>query len=251
MTDGKTQHSEEIYETERCWARKPLLQSAYRNFHLQIKERLSPIAGQTLELGSGIGMIKQTIPDCLTSDIFENPFVDRIENAYSLNFEDGAISNLILFDVWHHLEYPAIALQEFARVLTPGGRVILFEPAALSLLGRFVFGPLHHEPIHSGKAISWQRSIECDYNELPYYAAQGNAWKMFHKKELPGTESSQWEVTEVTHFPAFDWLAAGGFRGPQLCPSFLAKPLRLASKIGGCCPSLFSTRMLVTMEPKA
>lgn len=248
MADGKAQHSEEIYETETHWARKPLLRSAYRNFHQQIRARLSSVPGHTLELGSGIGMIKQTIPECLTSDIFKNPFVDRIENAYGLNFEDGSVANLILFDVWHHLEYPGIALQEFARVLAPGGRVILFEPAALSLLGRFVFGLFHHEPVHSGKPISWQLSTERDHGDLPYYAAQGNAWKMFHRGELPDAIRSQWNVTEVTHFPAFDWLAAGGFRGWQLCPSFLSAPLRLASKIGACCPVLFSTRMLIILE---
>ena len=30
-------------------------------------------------------------------------------------------SNLILFDVWHHLEYPGSAMAEFARVLAPKG----------------------------------------------------------------------------------------------------------------------------------
>jgi SAM-dependent methyltransferase len=202
----------------------------------------------TLELGSGIGMIQQTIPECITSDIFENPFVDRIEDAYALSFEAASVSNLILFDVWHHLEYPGTALQEFARVLAPGGRVILFEPAALSLLGRFVFGFLHHEPIHAPKDLSWQLPEDQNCGDLAYYAAQGNAWKMFRKGEIPDSVASEWNVLEIAYFPAFDWLASGGFRGKQLCPPFLSGPLRFASRIAAHCPALFSTRMLVTLE---
>jgi len=53
-----------------------------------------------------MGSIKEVIPDCVTTDLFPNPWLDRQENAYHLGFADGSVSNLILFDVWHHLRYP-------------------------------------------------------------------------------------------------------------------------------------------------
>ncbi len=47
-----------------------------------------------------------------------------MENAYSLSFADRSVANLILFDVWHHLEFaPYIypehdyTLQDLARFL--------------------------------------------------------------------------------------------------------------------------------------
>jgi hypothetical protein len=46
------------------------------------------------------------IPECVTTDIFPNPWLDRVENAYALNFADASVGNLILFDVFHHLEFP-------------------------------------------------------------------------------------------------------------------------------------------------
>ena len=92
-----------------------------------------------------MGRIKDVIPQCVTTDLFPNPWLDRQENCYQLSFADGSVSHLILFDVWHHLRYPGTALREFHRVLAPGGRLILFEPAA-SWVGRLVYHFFHHEP---------------------------------------------------------------------------------------------------------
>ncbi|MFP4353044.1 MAG: methyltransferase domain-containing protein [Puniceicoccaceae bacterium] len=250
MTDALAQHSREIAETRACWSRKPLLREAYRNFHREIRSRLARGGGATVELGSGIGAIKETIPFCVTTDVFENPMVDRIEDAYSLTFPDGSVANLILFDVWHHLEFPASAMEEFRRVLEPGGRLILFEPAALSLLGRLVFGCFHHEPVHGSGPLRWRLPEDQPIRELPYYAAQGNAWKMFGKREPPGIFGADWHCREVAFFPAFDWLAAGGFRARQLAPSWLGRPLRWLSGAAAFCPRVFATRMLVCLEKK-
>ena len=91
-----------------------------------------------------MGNIKTVIPECITSDLFENPWLDRVENIYKLSFDKESVSNLILFDVWHHLEYPAKALAEASRVLVPQGRLIIMEPA-MSLLGKIVYGNFHRK----------------------------------------------------------------------------------------------------------
>ena len=82
----------------------------------------------------------------MITDLFPNPWIDRVESAYNLSFSDNSISHLILFDVWHHLEYPVNALKEAHRVLTSGGTLIIMEPA-MSVLGRIVYGKFHHEPL--------------------------------------------------------------------------------------------------------
>ncbi len=98
--------------------------------------------GLVVELGSGMGHIKEHLPDCITTDLFPNEWLDRVEDAYHLTFDTGAVSHLILFDVWHHLAYPGTALGEFHRVLVDRGKVIIFDPA-MGVLGRFVFGNFH------------------------------------------------------------------------------------------------------------
>ena len=148
------QHNVEIERNRLAWQRKPVLQRAYRDFHRRIAAHIDPnVPGKIVELGSGIGNIRDVIADCVRTDLFANPWIDQVENAYALTFEDGAVSHLILFDVFHHLEHPRTALRECRRVLAPHGRLIIFDPY-VSLAGRLVYGPLHHEPIGFDQAIA-------------------------------------------------------------------------------------------------
>src|SRR6185369_16049896 len=97
-------HQQEILLNQSFWQKKPILQAIYREFHRLIAARLSGLDRPLIvELGSGIGNIKDVIPACLRTDLFPNPWIDQVENAYALSFADGTVSDLILFDVFHHL----------------------------------------------------------------------------------------------------------------------------------------------------
>lgn len=204
--------------------------------------------GPRLEIGSGIGAIKEQIPDCVTSDLFANPWIDRVENAYAIGYPDRSLGTLILFDVWHHLQYPGTALVEFRRVLRPGGRLILFEPAA-SLLGRMVYGLFHHEPLGMTRPITWSAPADFEPAAQTYYAAQGNCWRMFADGELP-PEASGWELRSAEPFCDLTYLASGGFSRPQIYPTGLYPFLKKLDHLAGRYPRIFATRMLVVLERK-
>jgi SAM-dependent methyltransferase len=240
------QHNREIHANAESWKRKPVLQRVYREFYRLIAAELNrSLDGPTLELGSGIGAIKEHIPNCITSDLFPNPWLDRVENAYQLSFGAAALANIVLFDVWHHLRYPGLALDEFARVLQPGGRLILFDPA-MGLLGRVVYGAFHKEPLGFDQTPSWFPAPDADDRDT-YYAAQGNCWRMFQRREFP-LPSARWRVAAVRLHSALSYVASGGFSGPQLYPSFGYRPIRAAEWLADRFPSLFATRMLVVLE---
>jgi SAM-dependent methyltransferase len=243
------QHNIEIHENRLAWEKKKALRMAYGQFYATIAGYIQAgLLGLKLELGSGMGNIKQHIPDCITSDLFPNPWLDRVENAYALNFPAGSIGHLILFDVWHHLEHPANALREARRVLVPGGRMILMEPA-MSLVGRLIYGNCHHEPLGFDRKLT-DVPVDVSAPEATrYFAAQSSAHRIFIKRELPGLLSG-WSVDCVRQLTSFAYLGSGGFRGPQVYPDFAAPVVRLADSALGLVPGIFAARILVVLTKR-
>jgi SAM-dependent methyltransferase len=240
------QHNVEIAQNRRYWESKPLLQALYREFYVSIAKALKTEDGRdVLELGSGIGAIKTVLPRCQTSDIFPNPWLDRVESAYSIRAESSSLSGLVLFDVWHHLEYPAAALNEFARVLKPAGRLVIFDPA-MGMLGRLIYGLFHHEPVAMSRSIDWTMPVGAP--PLRYYAAQGNCWRMFIKGERPAGVFSDFRIDDVRVFSALSYVASGGFSKPQLFPTRALPAVRSIERVLDKAPRAFGTRMMVTLE---
>lgn len=249
MQAGLEQHNIEIQENRRHWERKPLLREVYSQFGHEIAKRVDHAQpGLIVELGSGMGNIKQQLPDCITTDVFPNPWLDRVENAYELAFADGTISHLILFDVWHHLAYPGTALREFQRVLNNHGKVIVFDPA-MGILGRLAFGSFHHEPLGLDDEIEWEAPDSFSSHSPGYYAAQGNASRIFGSTAFR-EQLRFWRVAEVSYFSALAYLGSGGFRGPQLYPMAALPLLNLVDSFLSRFPILAS-RMLVVLEKQA
>jgi hypothetical protein len=84
MTTDLAQHNIEIAENRDHWNRKPLLRRVYRPFYTDIARRVDRSRpGLLVELGSGMGNTKEHMPDCITTDVFPNPWLDRVENAYA------------------------------------------------------------------------------------------------------------------------------------------------------------------------
>src|SRR5687767_606797 len=228
------QHQAEIQQNLSAWHRKPLLQAIYKGFYESIITCIDPtIPGHIVEIGSGIGNLKQHLPQAIATDLFPNAWLDLVCDGYHLPFRDQSLSHLILFDVFHHLRYPIAFLNEARRVLR--GRLILFEPF-ISWMSFPVYGLLHHEP------IAWRKPI--DLSEIPnntnYYAAQGNATRMFFQSEVKG-----WKIFHAEAFSAFHYLLSGGFSKPALYPQGSLNVLKRLDKSLSRWPRLFGARCLV------
>ncbi len=242
-----SKHDEEIRGNRLAWERKPVLRKIYREFHRLVAAHLSGQSdGLTVELGSGIGAIKEVIPHCITTDLFANPLIDRVEDAYALSFAQGSLANLILFDMFHHLRYPGTAFQEFHRVLVPGGRVILLEPC-MSLLGRLVYGVFHHEPLGLDEDIQLYAPAGWVREEEGYYAAQGNGSRIFRDSELPAAFAG-WKVLHLQRMSAISYVLSGGYSKPQLYPDVLYPFMKYVDTMCDAVPSLFATRLFVVVE---
>jgi SAM-dependent methyltransferase len=240
-------HRSLIEKNHEYWNKKPLVRILYGDFYRLIAQNLSNLPdGNIVELGSGLGNIHQVIPNCLRTDLFLTPWVDQVENAYRMSFPNESISDLILTDVFHHLRYPGAALREFSRVVRPGGRVILLEPC-MSVLGLLVYGALHDEPIAVTKEITWDAPQGWSPEDIDYYAAQGNASRIFLGK-ISCEQLLDWKKIETRRLSAIAYAASGGFSKPQLYPSSALPLMRKLEKLLDRFPSLFATRLLVILE---
>ena len=237
------QHQAEIQENLRHWKNKPLLQEIYAGFYRRILSQIDPaIPGRIVEIGSGIGNLKAHVPNAITTDLFPNPWLDLVCDGYELPFPSGALSHPVLFDVFHHLRAPRAFLREAVRVLGPRGRVILFEPC-ISLASWPVYGLLHHEP------VAWREKISFD-ETLPrpreYYAAQGNATRLFFRGESPGW-LDDWKILHADAFASFSYVLSGGYSKLALYPRSFLSPLRRLDAMLSRWPRLFAARCLVTI----
>ena len=177
------QHQVEIQKNLETWQRKPLLREIYREFYERILELMDRgLPGRVVEIGSGIGNLKSHLPGAISTDLFRNPWLDVVCDGYELPFVSESLSHLILFDVFHHLAAPNVFLREARRVLTPRGRLILFEPY-MSWVSTPTYHLFHHEGAGLRKPIDFDDSLP---RPRDYYTAQGNATRLFFRQREPG-----------------------------------------------------------------
>ncbi len=132
-----------ISEHRAVWERKSGLRDYYTT---QIFDRMIDeiVEGSTLQLRTGAGHFSRYHPGMVNGDVAGHDGVDVITDVHYLRFDDASFANVVGIDVLHHFARPGLALRECARVLRPGGRLILVEPWAGSL-GRLFYRFVHHE----------------------------------------------------------------------------------------------------------
>jgi SAM-dependent methyltransferase len=136
--------SDLLHAYRQIWQRKPVLRVIYDDFYDRILATAAP--GLTIEIGAGVGALKERDPGIIAVDIQGAPWLDCVADAQRLPFADASVENIVMIDVLHHVEFPALFFREAARVLAPGGRVIMIEPA-ITWGSTLFYRLMHHEPV--------------------------------------------------------------------------------------------------------
>lgn len=229
------------------WERKKTIRLLYRYFHRRLLESCPP--GPILDIGGGTAHIKDSRPDVITSDILSFPGIDVVADAHRLPFADRSFAGIVMLDVLHHLERPIEFLQEASRVLQPGGRLAMIEPAMTPVARRF-YHHFHVEPVDMNADAFAEVAIDPDRD--PFDANQAVPTLLFATPAACRRVESvipALRVRSVDWFSLFAYPMSGGFQNWSLMPAALVGPtLSLEEKIPGAVRRLIGFRMMVALE---
>jgi len=205
------------------WARKETIRRIYRDYHRRLLEFCPQ--GRLLEVGSGTAHIKEIRSDVVSTDILAFPGIDVVGDAHSLPFANECFSGVVMIDVLHHLERPIEFLREAGRVLRPGGRLAIIEPA-MTMVAYPFYHYIHEEPVDL--KVDPFAAVSHDPLRDPFDANQAIPTLLFAtdqaRKRLEA-EIETFRVVEVDWLSLFAYPLSGGFKEWCLVPPKLLAPL--------------------------
>ena len=197
-------------------ANKPFLRKIYKAWYKRVTEGISLLANdKVLEIGSGAGFIKEHYTNIITSDIMELKQCDMVVAAEELPFADGELSGIVMVDVFHHIPETEKFLSEAQRVLKPGGKIKMVEPAN-TWFGRMIYKGIHHEPFDA-ETSSWSFPSTGPLSganiALPWIVFQRDK-DIFHNK-YPALR-----INNISYHTPFLYILSGGFSYRSLLPGW-------------------------------
>jgi len=236
-----------LAEHRRVWDKKPTLRKIYGDYYRRMAEFLGE--GVTLEIGSGSGHIRDHVDQVFTADILPVPWLDLAADAQKLPFANESLDNIVMLDVLHHIERPMEFFFEAARVLRPGGRLVMLDPA-ITPVSRLVYTYFHPEPVDMGAEplLSDHRQSGDD----PFDSNQAIPTLLFgNAARCAAFEASFPTLKPVTSqvFGFATYPLSGGFRDWCFVPTGIVDPLLAIER---WCEPIFARlmgfRLLVALE---
>jgi len=202
------------------------LRKLYTDFYKDfIKMAENDPRGLYVEIGSGMGFIKQLSSRIITSDVRSLPGLDMCFSAEKMPFEDSSVDGIFMLNVLHHIKEPEKFLKEAQRCLKKNGKIIMVEPAN-TVFSRFIYRNFHHEPfnINGNWKVEGESHLGDANGALPWIIFIRDVAKF--NMNFP----SLMIMRKDLHTP-LRYILSGGFSCFQLMPSFLYNGVRSLEKL--------------------
>lgn len=238
-TDARTE------ENRRQWQRKPVLRAIYSDLYRRMAAHCIP--GTTLEIGGGSGNFKQFAPDVIASDIFFAPWLDLVCDAQRIPLVAGRISNIVMFDVLHHIEFPRLFFAEATRILKPGGRIVMVEPAITPMSWSF-YRFVHPETVRMSEDPLIEGSPTRHRDAFAGNQAIPTLLVGRHRHRF-GAMFPALTLRQVEWLSLFAYPLSGGFQSWSVVPERLVPTiLRMENTLAPLLGRVLAFRLLIVME---
>jgi SAM-dependent methyltransferase len=229
------------------WEKKASIRLLYQDFHRQLLGCCP--GGRVLDIGGGTAHIKDFRPDIISTDILSFPGIDVVADAHRLPFPNESFSGVVMLDVLHHLERPIEFLKEASRVLKPGGRLAMIEPAMTTIARRF-YDYFHEEPVDMDADPFAPVTLNPDRD--PFDANQAIPSLLF---ATPAARRRVEAVIPSLQARSVKWLSlfayplSGGFQNWSLMPAALVRSMLVfEEKVPEVVRKQIAFRMMVVLE---
>lgn len=167
-----------------------------------------------VEIGSGGGFLKETLPRVICTDILDLPGLDLQCSALDFPFENNSAGAVFMIDTFHHIPDSALFLAEAVRILAKGGKLIMIEPAN-TFWGRPIYRNFHHEPFNT--KADWTIPATGPMSG----ANQALPWIVFIRdRQVFEKQFPELEIRQIKYLNPFLYLLSGGVSRKQLVPDF-------------------------------
>lgn len=164
-----------------------------------------------VEFGAGAGYTKIICPDSkvLLTDVIDSDWLDVKEvDATRTEFENSSMDYIIVNNVLHHISNPHLFFTEAARILKPGGSLLVQE-IHTSLLMRGVLKLLNHESFDDSTDPFSRKNQISDPNN-PWDANCDIARQCFDNHSLFESNFQNFKILSDIKTECFTFLNSGG-----------------------------------------
>lgn len=179
----------------------------------------------------------------------ENALARCLVDAQHLPFRSRSVSNVVLFDVLHHLENVRYFFDDALRVLVQSGRIVIMDPY-VSALSWPIYRFLHPEP------MDFRRDpltiVVPMRGRRPFDANQAVARIVF-ERSYERFRQLYPQLAKIAHerLAYFAYPLSGGFDRPSLVPLWSVDPLLRFEQWCRRLGRLLAFRLLVVLEKRS